>query len=147
MSKAIQRNYRQFRGKGGMGARKAVRAARILAKWEELGEGCVRMRAEAEEESYMDSYGEPEGYVDGNGRRVSVAQARKELVELIERDGCWRTVSEYFDGQEWQHADSCGMHTGYKDVLSPFENWYVVDEMEVLCRRYGAQTAVWGCWG
>lgn len=39
-------------------------------------------------------------------------------------------MAEWFDGNEWHHADSCGMHTGYKDPLSPFENCYIIGEMQ-----------------
>jgi hypothetical protein len=32
---------------------------------------------------------------------------RKAEVERVERDGVWGVVGEFFDGEEWQHADSC----------------------------------------
>lgn len=136
MNNTIKSNYRQFRSKGGMDAKQALRAAKTLAKFNELGEECVRMRAEEEQESYMDCHGEVEGYTDIHGRRVSAEQAEKELVKLLDRYGVWITISEYWDGAEWQTADSCGMHAGYKNVLSPFENWYVVDEMEAAIAEF-----------
>lgn len=65
-----------------------------------------------------------------NGHPISEEQARKDMVEILNRDGVWRTVSEWFDGEEWQQADSCGMHAGYENPLDPFENCYVIDEMQ-----------------
>lgn len=104
----------------GHNAEQALAAARTLLRFQELeDQGLVRMRCEPEEENYFDVYGREENERD-----------HKRIEEAIEQLGCWWTASEYFDGHEWQVADSCGMHTGYKNPLSPFENCYVIDEME-----------------
>lgn len=109
----------------------SLRAARtILAFREKEREGKVRMRKEEEQENYFDVYGKPDGYTNAQGHWVSQKEAIKELEELLERDGVWWTCSEWFNGEEWEQADSCGMHTGYKNPLDPFENCYVVQEMQ-----------------
>lgn len=126
---ATTKTYLQFRASG-YSASHALHGAKAKLAFEALERReLVRLRAEPEEENYFDVYGEPEGYEGANGRRVSAEQERKETCELLERDGCWHVVAEYFDGQRWQHADSIGMNTGYKNVLSPFENCYVPDLM------------------
>src|SRR5689334_3555115 len=108
----------------------SLRAARTILEFKELErEGLVRLRAEEEQENYFDVFGKPEGYTNAQGHWVTEEQAAKELEELLESRGCWWTVSEWFDGEDWQHADSCGMHTGYRDPLDPFENCYIVDHM------------------
>src|SRR5687767_13706853 len=77
----------------------ALDNARTLLEWDALeADGLVRLRAEPECESYFDIFGAP-AYVNIHGRRVSAEQARAEIVEQIERDGCWWVVAEYFDGQ------------------------------------------------
>lgn len=104
----------------------ALASTRTLEEWREAeAAGLVRLRAEEEQESYMDCYGEPEAYTDINGRRVSAEKAREELCELLDSKGCWWVCSEVWTGDEWEHADSIGMCAGYDDPLSPFENCYV----------------------
>lgn len=120
--------YERFRASG-MNPPQAWRAAKILSRWAEMGSEQVRLAAEDEQENYFDVYGEPEGYTNVHGKRISAEQERKELIEQIERNGCYCIRSEYFDGVDWQIADSVGMCAGYRNVLSPFENWYVVDLM------------------
>lgn len=108
----------------------AFYSAKTLTQWQEMeAEGLVRIGADHERENYFDVYGEPEAYVDGFGRRVSAAQARKELEEILERDGCYTVFTEYLKDGEWVMADSIGMNTGYKNPTSPFENCYVPDLM------------------
>jgi hypothetical protein len=31
---------------------------------------------------------------------------RKEFIEKVNREGVWRIIGEYFDGEKWRHADS-----------------------------------------
>ncbi len=108
----------------------AIRSARTLAEWRVLeSAGLVRLRAEPEQESYFSVFGEPDGYEGANGRRVSAEQARKEMEEIIERDGNWCVVSQYWDGEKWRHADSIGQCTGYSNPIDPFCNDYVVGLM------------------
>ena len=106
-------------------------ARTLLAFAEAESDGLVRMRCEPEQESYFDVYGDLErDGVTRNGHPLSREQARTALVETLELDGVWWTCSEWFDGSEWQEADSCGMHTGYSDPLNPFQNCYVIGEMQ-----------------
>lgn len=112
----------------GRDAECSLAAAKTILAFRELeSRGLVRMRAEPETDNYFDVFGD-EG---------TPAQ-RKRTEEIIERLGCWWTVSEWFDGDEWQHADSCGMHTGYKNPLDPFENCYVIDEMQAAVDAWNA---------
>lgn len=116
----------------GRDAECSLSAARTILRFQELeSEGLVRMRAEPEEESYRDVFGDPEPG-ERNGHPRTQEDADKELDEILERDGCWWTVAEWRkdDDSEWEQADSCGMHTGYSDPLDPFENCYVVQEMQ-----------------
>lgn len=106
---------------------------RECMEFEEPGEGSdVRLRLESEQESYFDVFGEPEGYVGRYGRRVSAEQERKEMVESLDRDGCWIVISEFWNPEtkEWEMADSIGMNTGYSDPTSWRENCYVPDLMQ-----------------
>ena len=104
----------------GRDAECSLRTARtILAFREAEKAGLVRLRCEPEEENYFDVYG-----------REDDEREQKRMEEIIERDGCWWTCAEWFDGEEWQMADSCGMHTGYADPLDPFQNCYIPGEMQ-----------------
>jgi hypothetical protein len=45
---------------------------------------------------------------------------RKEFIEKVNAEGVWGIIGEYFDGEAWQHADSCfgfvgddWKHSGY----------------------------------
>lgn len=105
-------------------------AAKSILRFKELEEeGRVRLRCEPELENYFSTYGEPEGYTNTNGKRVSAKEERAELVRIMDRDGLWWLCSEVWDGEEWQHSDSIGMCMGYKDPLNLFENCYVPDLM------------------
>lgn len=52
-------------------------------------------------------------------------------LEILERDGAWGVVGQYrLDTKsDWQTADSIWGYVGYRDVTSPYENWYVPDIM------------------
>lgn len=96
----------------------ALNHARTLDAWRRAEvAGLVRLRSEPERENYFDVYGEP----DDERERASI-------VAEIERNGCWWVVSEYWDGEDWQLADSIGMCV-YANPLDPFQNCYVVDLM------------------
>ncbi len=131
MNTKIHKLYQRLRW-AGYHAKHALSAARSVAEFQEMeGRGLVRLRAEQETENYFDVYGEPEGYVNSFGRKISAEQERKEMVAAWERDGIWCCLSEYSTdgGETWELADSVGMCDGYKDPLSPFQNCYVPDLM------------------
>lgn len=116
--------------KAGYSASEARRTAKIENEFRAFeADGLVRLRAQAEEESYFSVYGEPEGYTNAQGKRVSAEQERKEIIDTIESDGLWIVIAEYFDGRQWQIADSVGMNAGYRNPLDPSQNCYVPDLM------------------
>lgn len=104
--------------------------------------GLVRLVQSTEEENYFCIYGEPEGYTDGHGKRVSAKQERAELVRLLDRDGLWYVESEWRAdaSDEWQQADGIGMNMGYSNPLSPLENCYVPDLMRAAVDAVRAQS-------
>jgi hypothetical protein len=91
-------------------------------------DGLVRLRALPEIESYFDVYGEPDS-----------AQERQEIIDQIDRDGCWFVISEYFTEGQWHHADSVGMCV-YARPLDPAENCYVEDLMRSAVRALEMQS-------
>jgi len=92
-------------------------------------DGQVRLRAVPEIESYFAVFGEPDD-----------AQERREIIDQIERTGCWCVVSEFYADGAWHHADSVGMCTGYDDPLDPAENAYVIDLMRAAIRAHEMQS-------
>jgi hypothetical protein len=139
ITKELIEMYHKFRKHkpfmlSGRDAECSLSSARTILRFRELeSEDLVRMRAEPEEESYLDVYGDDElRHAERNGHPIPYDQARKELIEMLDRDGVWWTVAEWraSEDDEWEQADSCGMHAGYKDVLDPFQNCYVIDEMQ-----------------
>jgi hypothetical protein len=119
----------------GRNAEMCWRGARTIARFRELeSTGLVRLLVEPEQENYFNVYGVPD-----DPRELASMEAS------LERDGCWWTCTEYRtdpdDEADWEHADSCGMHTGYRDPGSPFENCYVVDEMATAVEAYNSAIA------
>lgn len=96
----------------------AFESARTLQAWRVAeSQGLVRLVAEPEQDNYFDVYGEPDS-----------ERERAQILDSIERCGLWFVKAEYFDGNQWEHADSIGMCI-YSDPCSPFENCYVPDLM------------------
>jgi hypothetical protein len=128
---SVSYTYRQAR-KLGYTAKDALRIAKIVERFQWLEyEDRVRLRYEDEDESYFDVYGEPDGYTDIYGRRISAEQAKQQIIDSIERNGNYWITSEVYnpETEEWEHADSIGMCSGYNNVLDPLENCYVPDLM------------------
>lgn len=134
MTKELLEMYHKCRAKKpfmlvGSDAKCSLESARAIIRFRELeDEGLVRLRAEPEEERY--DYGDMLTHSTRNGHPVPYEKAKEEMDEILERDGVWYTVAEWWDGEEWQQADSCGMHAGYSDPLDPFENCYIIGHME-----------------
>lgn len=130
--------YQRFRANG-FTVEESGRNARILDAFEDAAnDETVRIGAEPEQESYFDTYGEPDGYIGANGRRVSAEQERKETEETLERDGAWFVFTEYRCPccETWIQADGVGMCV-YSDPTSPFENCYVPDLMAAALDHVG----------
>ena len=118
----------------------SLRFAKTLHRFRELERlGVVRMRAEPEQESYLSVYGDDElRHAERNGHPIPYDQTRKELIALLDSKGVWFTVSEWRPDTDsaWEHADSCGMHTGYDNPLDPFENCYIAQAMQAAIEAY-----------
>ena len=80
-------------------------------------DGLVAIRAFPETESYFDVFGESDS-----------DQERQEMIDLINRVGCWFVESCYFADGQWHHAGCVGMCV-YSNPLNPAENCYVEDLM------------------
>lgn len=134
--------YKQFRKASpfmlvGHNARLALDSAKTLLRFRELeADGLVRLRCEPEEEAY--DPGDMLEHWERNGHPVPRRQAEKELNEMLNNLGVWWTCTEWRPDEEseWRHADSCGMHSGYNNPKSPFENCYVIDEMAAAVDAY-----------
>ena len=130
MKRTIRRRYQQFR-KSGYRALESLRNAKITDSFYELE--CteeVRLVSTPEFESYFSVYGEPEGYTNQYGKRVTAEEERKEICDLIESNGSWIVESQYrnpYTG-EWEFADSIGFCI-YSNPQSEYENCYVPDLM------------------
>lgn len=124
---SIQDLYKRFRKSGYNTAEQALHDAKAVHAFEQLGEECVRIRAEEEQESYFDVYGKPEG--------ISL----DEITDLLNRWGCWHVFSEFYNPvtQEWEHADGVGMCV-YLNPCDPFENCYVPGLMKEAVKKYEA---------
>jgi hypothetical protein len=132
MTREVRSNYHRFR-RAGWRADEAIRAARILARWDEAeGEGWVRLQAIPDED----------WTIKDNGCSCGDPACRRRERDAFERHGAWGVVGEYgidipepsgplagcLTETRWHHADSCWGFVGF-DVLNPLENPYVVDIM------------------
>jgi hypothetical protein len=91
-------------------------------------DGLVRIRAFPETDSWFAVYGEPDS-----------AQERQEIIDQIDRDGCWLVESEFYADGAWHHADCIGMCV-YARPLDPTENCYVEDLMRSAVRALEMQS-------
>ena len=123
---AVERLYFRAR-KSGYSAAESHRAAKIVQAFEERDD--VRIVCEPEQADYFSVYGEPEGYLGVNGRRISAEQERKDLEDQLDRLGCWIVVAEVRCPHcgTWKSVDSVGMNTGYADPCDWLQNVYVPD--------------------
>ena len=106
-----RQEYRRLRRFGWKPAQ-AWRAAETMVQFERAEDaGLVRLLVEPEHESYFDVYGEPDGYVDQYGRRHSAEDERREIIELIESEGCWYVASEVLCPccHQWTIVEGVGM--------------------------------------
>jgi len=122
MNATVLKHYRRFRANPcwlikGQNAKLALDSARTLVAFERSeAEGMVRLRAEIDDDcvSWMDDRQRKDWDGEAYG---SIGEYR-----LPECPCCHSRPS-------WVHCDSVWGHIGYKDVLDPFENPYIVDIM------------------
>lgn len=128
MSKFLT-EYRRLRT-AGWNANEAYRAAKIAADWNDVGGftfdgddrganvapgesvhclGPVRLILEPDESYSLDNL-KGDTYnraVNPDIPESRMAREESEFEERVERDGVWTLVGQYWDGETWQHADSC----------------------------------------
>ncbi len=117
----------------GSDAQCSLDAAKTVLAFRELErQGKVRLRAIPEDENYFDVYGKPDSKAEYD-----------QIVDSLERIGCFCVVSERFDGcpvcgrGEWELCDSIGMCV-CENPLSPYENGYVIDLMNAAIKAVEA---------
>lgn len=102
---------------------------------DEYGRGPVRLLVLPDESYSVDDMFDSAVYDDPD-------KARQAQIDDVGRNGVWGVVGEYWDGEEWQHADSCWGHVGYHDVSDPFDNAYAAD---IMLSTIAARHAVKHC--
>jgi hypothetical protein len=114
--------YRRIQASGGPSAyfpenraASALEQARIVVRFRELEDmGLCRLRAEPDEDYRWNEFDPKES-------------------ERFGDDGAWGSIVEVRtdpdDDDSWEEVDSCWGHVGYRDVLDPTENPYIVDHM------------------
>ena len=112
----IQNTFNDFR-KQGFRPVEAIRAARILQKWEPLeSEGFVKLEWHPDSDPYDDSF--IDTWTDENENTRE--QYRKALWRDIERDGVWGLVAsirtDTDDSEAWEVVDSIWGLVGQDDA-------------------------------
>ena len=108
-----------------------VTSGREISMEPHAGFGPVRIRLEEYPDYRVEDMFDPSAYDDPE----AALQAERDVVA---RDGAWGVVGEYWDGEEWQHADSIWGCVGYKDAADPFDNSYAADIMLATVAAYRA---------
>lgn len=142
ITQQFRSDFNRFRlGIGGRNvALPAWRNAKTLALWRKAEAfGLVRLRQREECDSCQSVFGD-EHEVWRNGHKLSKEASQKDLKEMLERDGVWVCISEYFHLGKWIPADSIGMCVGYNDPLDPFENCYIIELMAAALKEAEAET-------
>jgi len=120
--KARKPHYQPFsNGNGGQvfqtPAKNVLREIRIRQEWakhECEGDGIpeigsVRLRIEPDDSVDMeDLFGDTfNPTLNPKISEAKLERQKKEEVDRVNRDGVWGVIGEYWDGEEWQTADSC----------------------------------------
>ena len=121
-NRELIRAYLRERDKG-VQARWALRNAKIRIEWDKKNgqvvsefeqsrdakRGDVRLRIVVDDCVDLDNlFGDtfnPQANPDIPESRLE--RERQAEIERVNRDGVWGVIGEYFDGEDWQHADSC----------------------------------------
>ena len=140
MNTFVKSHYRRFRAAGiggivGQDAVACLHAARTLDRWNDLeNDGLVQLEAIPD-----DSY----NYHDFDGADKCSKEHPCSECRAIERgdgpcfvQGGYRLDSDDRDG--WVDVDSISGNVGYNNVLSPFENSYVIDIMYATLKAFEA---------
>jgi len=119
MWKAYANHPRSFTTHDYQHAKNALARAHILTQWDERQTdaeiaGAVRLTWEPDysadfEDLCGDCY-DPRVNSDISPPRLE--RQKKAFLEQINNEGVWGLVGEYFDGNKWQHADSCWSFVG-----------------------------------
>ena len=104
----LLREYHRLRVKGWQ-ALTAFDAAKTRVAWHQSDmQGLVRLRVVPDECSDMDNLKgdcfNPKVNADIPASRLE--REERAFEDRVDRLGVWGIVGEYFDGEEWQHADS-----------------------------------------
>lgn len=95
-------------------ARYRIQAEGIKAKFQAMEEHTVRITSHPDDDSYYeDLEGDmfnPDVNTDINPSILEREQ--NEFRARVERDGVWSYSSEYWNGEEWEHADSISGFVG-----------------------------------
>ena len=108
LTKTIVREYRRRRRNGWL-ATNALRAAKVQSAFDALEDETVRLRIVPDDyvgldDLFGDTYN-PDANPDIPIKQME--REKQEEIDRINRDGVWGVIGEYFDGCNWQHADSC----------------------------------------
>jgi hypothetical protein len=120
-NRELLRLYQRERAKG-FQARSALSNAHTHMEWDthEVAEhssrepidpkrGNVRLRVVADEMCSLDDL-EGDCFNPKANPDIPASQLqrdREEFIAKVNREGVWGIVGEFFDGEKWQHADSC----------------------------------------
>ena len=133
-----------------MGARMAVTATRIAAQWEalggetvdrydaskdwEIGDPRVRIVAAADDCQSLDNlFGDTFSAKCNPEIKLEILERERQAeIDRINRDGVWFMVAEYWNGREWEHADSMGGFIGNDFTGSGYDTDLKAEAMRAL---------------
>jgi hypothetical protein len=147
MNATIAREYKRER-KLGVLAKNAFRNAKVRYEFSQLecGEhdtpeiGSVRLQVKPDDCVLLDDLFGDTFNPKANPEIPLTRMEREKQAEIdrVNRDGVWGVIGEYFDGEKWQHADSCWGFIG--------EDWkdsgYDVD---IMAQTLGAASKIETC--
>lgn len=154
--KELLRLYQRERAKG-FTAQRALSNARTLVEWDKHAvaeyssgdpidseRGNVRLRLVPDETcSLEDLEGDCfDPKANPNIPASRLQRDREEFIAKVNRDGVWGIVGEYFDGDVWQHADSCFGFVGEDWKCSAYDTDIMRSTLDAA-----RNARVWRCCG